>query len=78
MTSLELKKGLIGKINETENSGILEEMYRLIVNEERDNNIYELSNEPKNAVEEGQEQFKNGLFLSSDQADNETKEWLGT
>ena len=34
MVVVELKQKLIGKINQTENSGILEEMYRLIVNEE--------------------------------------------
>ena len=77
MTVTELKKRLIGKINQTENSGILEEMYRLIANEETDGSIYALSDEQKNAVEEGQQQFKNGQFLKSEQADNEIEEWLG-
>ena len=76
MTSIELKKRLIGKINQTQNSGILEEMYRLIVNEETDN-IYELSDEQKKAVEEARQQFKNGQFLKSGQADKEIEEWLG-
>jgi len=40
MTVIELKKRLIQKINQTENNGILEEMYRLIVNEDTDSNIY--------------------------------------
>ncbi len=53
MTSIELKKRLIGKINQTQNNEILEEMYRLIVNEETDN-IYELSDEQRKAVEEAQ------------------------
>ncbi len=78
MTSLELKKSLIRKINETEHSEILEEMYRLILNEETENSIYELSNDQKHAVEEGQTQFKDGLFLKSEQADKEMDEWLGT
>lgn len=76
MTSIELKKRLIGKINQTQKSEILEEMYRLIVNEETDN-IYELSDEQKKAVEEAQQQFKNGQFLKSEQADKEIEEWLG-
>ncbi|MCX6220938.1 MAG: hypothetical protein NTZ69_08110 [Bacteroidia bacterium] len=76
MTSIELKKRLIGKINQTQNNEILEEMYRLIVNEETDN-IYELSDEQKKAVEEARQQFKNGQFLKSDQADKEIEEWLG-
>lgn len=76
MTSLELKKRLIGKINQTENNEILEEMYRLIINEETESSIYKLSDEQKNAVEEAQEQFKNGQFLKGEQADKEIDEWL--
>lgn len=76
MTSIELKKKLIGKINQTQNNEILEEMYRLIVNEETDN-IYELSVEQRKAVEEAQQQFINGQFLKSEQADKEIEEWLG-
>ena len=76
MTAIELKKRLIGKINQTQNNEILEEMYRLIVNEEADD-IYELSYEQNKAVEEAQQQFKNGQFLKSEQADKEIEEWLG-
>jgi len=43
MTVTELRKKLIRKINQTENNELLEEMYRLIVNEDADNSIYELS-----------------------------------
>ena len=77
MTVTELKKRLIGKINQSENNEILEEMYRLIANEETDNSIYELSDEQRNVVEEAQQQFKNGQFLASEQADNDIEEWLG-
>ena len=76
MTVAELKKRLIGKINQTENNEILEEMYRLLVNEETDSSVYELSDEQLNAVEEAREQFKKGLFLRNEQADNEIEEWL--
>ncbi len=78
MTSLELKQRLIRKINETEDSEILEEMYRLILNEDKDNSRYELTNDQKHAVEEGHAQFKDGLFLNSEQADKEMEEWLGS
>ena len=76
MTVTELKNKLIGKINQTENNEILEEMYRLIVNEETDDSIYELSDEQNNVVQEAREQFKNGQFLKSEQADKEIDEWL--
>jgi hypothetical protein len=77
MTVIELKKRLIKEINHTNNNELLEEMYRLISNEEADNTIYELSKEQINAVEEAQKQFKNGQFLKSDQADKNIDEWLG-
>ena len=76
MTEIELKKRLIGKINKTKNNEILEEMYRLILNEETDNTVYELSSEQINAVEEAQKQFKNGKFLKNKQADKNIDEWL--
>ena len=62
MTVKELKKKLIGKINQTEDNDLLEEMYRLIDITEKDNSIYELSNEQLDAVAEGQLQFKSGQF----------------
>ena len=77
MTVTELRKRLIGKINHTNNSEILEEMYRLIINEETDNSVYELSDKQTSAVEEAREQFKNGQFLKSKQADKEIEGWLG-
>jgi hypothetical protein len=68
---------LIHKIKQTEELEKLEEMYRLIANQETDGNIYILSDEQRRAVEEGQQQFKNGQFLKSQQADNEIEKWLG-
>ena len=76
MTATELKKRLIVEINQTQNNEILEEMYRLIINEETGSDIYVLSVEQKNAVEEGQIQFKNGQFLKSEDADKDIEEWL--
>lgn len=52
-------------------------MYRLIANEETDISIYELSEEQLKAVEEGHLQYKNGEFLTEEQADKDIEEWLG-
>lgn len=76
MTVKELKKKLIGKIDQSEDSELLEEMYRLIANEESDSSIFELSEEQIRAVEEGQLQYKNGQFLTDKQADKDIEEWL--
>jgi hypothetical protein len=77
MSVTELRKKLIRKINESENNEILEEMYHMIANEEIDKGIYLLSEDQKRAVEESQEQFKNGQFLTGEIADKEIDEWLG-
>jgi len=76
MTVTELRKRLIRKINESENNEILEEMYRIIANEEIDAGIYLLSNDQKRAVEESQAQFKNGQFLTRETSDKVIDEWL--
>lgn len=69
MTITELKQRLIYTINQSENNELLEEMYRLIANEETDFNFYDLSEEQIKAVEEGQLQYKKGKFLTEEQAD---------
>ena len=73
---MELKKRLIGKINRTKNNEILEEVYRLLENEETDDTIYELSDEQKNVISESQKQYRNGQFMKGEQADKEIDEWL--
>lgn len=79
MTSQELKEKRIGRINQIQNDELLEEMYRLVSNEDEDAdfNVYELSQDQLNAVEEARKQFENGQFLSGEQADNEIEKWLG-
>ncbi len=71
MTVLELKKKLIGKINQTENSELFEVMFPLITEEDAGSEIYELSHDQISAVEEGQQQFETGQFLKGEQADKE-------
>jgi hypothetical protein len=76
MTVIELRKKLIGKINRIKNDKILEEIYRLIENEETDLDVYLLSTDQKNAIAEAQQQIKNGDYLTDEQADKEIDEWL--
>lgn len=77
MTVRELKKKLIGRIDQSEDSELLEEMYRLIINNDSYSSIYELLEGQIKAVEEGQLQYKNGQFLTDKQADKDIEEWLG-
>lgn len=77
MTVKDLKQKLIRRIDQSENSELLEEMYRIIADEESDGSLYELLEDQIRAVEEGQLQYKEGKFLTSDQADKDVDEWLG-
>jgi hypothetical protein len=54
-----------------------EEMYRLLNVNESEFDILELTPEQKSAIETAQEQYRKGLYLSQEQADNEIEEWLG-
>ena len=76
MTAKELKKRLIHKIDQSENDELLEEIYRLIANEETDIGVFELSEEQLNAVEEWQLQYKNGEILTEELANKDIEKWL--
>jgi hypothetical protein len=76
MSTVELRKKLIEKIQKTENEVLLEEAYRLLELETEDIEIYKLTEEQRKAVSEGRLQIKNGKFLTDDQANNEIDEWL--
>ncbi|MGF1638566.1 MAG: hypothetical protein ACFCUU_15925 [Cyclobacteriaceae bacterium] len=70
-----LKERLIEKISKTEDHKTLEEIYRLLdIN--FDDDIYVLSDEQRAAIKEAEEQIANGQFLTSEQAQKQTEEWL--
>ena len=77
MSSAELKKRLIDKIQKTDNKNLLEEAFRLLQMESEDIEVYKLSEEQKNAVNEARQQIKNGQFLTDDEANKDIDEWLG-
>lgn len=76
MSSAELKKRLIDKIQETDNKNLLEEAFRLLQLESEDIEVSKLSNEQKSAVNEAREQIKRGEFLTDDEANKDVDEWL--
>jgi len=77
MTVLELKKRIIGKIKNSEDTELLEEVYRLMNTDDEDSKVYVLSEEQKSVVEEAIKQLDNGEFLSGEESDVEVKKWLG-
>lgn len=76
MSTSELKKLLIDKIQETDNKNLLEEAFRLLHMESEDIELYRLSEDQKNAVNEARQQIKNGQFLTDDESNKDINEWL--
>lgn len=71
----DIREKLTGRINQTNRLDLLEEMLQLIENEE-DNSIYELTSEQQDAVSEALIQYKNGQYLTDEDADKEISKWL--
>lgn len=76
MTIQDLKHKLITRINQSKDNQLLEEMYRLLADDDSDTDILELSKEQAETVEQAQREYRNGQFLSQEQADKEIDEWL--
>jgi len=76
MSTLDLRKRLIEKIQKTDNESLLKEVYRLLELETEDIEVYKLSEDQKDAINEARQQIKKGQFLTNDQADKEIDEWL--
>lgn len=74
MTEIEIKKRLIGKISRLKNEYLLQELYRLVENEESETDIYKFSEEELNAINEAMNQYRSGNILNSDEADKEIDE----
>jgi hypothetical protein len=62
MSTIELRKRLIDKIQKIDNEILLQEAYRLLELEMEDIEIYKLSDDQKKAVNEGRQQIKGGDF----------------
>ena len=76
MSTIELRKLLIDKIQKTDNENLLEEAFRLLELETQDIEVYKLTDEQRKAVNDARQQIKNGEFLTDEQANNEIDEWL--
>ncbi len=74
MSTLELRKRLIEKIQKTDDDNLLKEAYRLLELDAEDIEIYKLSDDQKQIVNEAKHQIQNGKYLTNDQADKEIDE----
>ncbi len=77
MTTIELKKKLIKRINNIEDELLLQEVSRLIDTEEDESDIYYFTKEERDAVEEARKQYARGEYLSNEEANKLFDEWSG-
>ena len=76
MSTVEIRKRLIDKIQNIQDGRILEEAYRLLELDIEDADIYKLNNSQKEAIAVARKQIKKGQFLTEEQANKEIDEWL--
>ncbi len=76
MSTIELRKRLIDKIQKSDDENLLEEAYRLLELETEDIEVYRLTDDQRKAINEARQQIKNGQFLTDEQANKEIDEWL--
>ena len=77
MSTAELKKKLIGEINDTDNEELLLDILRLIDIDHDDTALYPLTEEQISMVRESQEEVKAGKFLAEEEANKSKRKWLG-
>ena len=76
MAISELKNRPIDKIRKTDNEDLLQVILRLLEPGSEEDDLYELSDGQRNAINEGREQIKRGQFLTDAQANREIDKWL--
>ena len=76
MSTLELQKQLISKIQITTDQDILESVLRLLEFETSSDETYFLNENQKAAIVNARQQVANGQFYTDDEVDKLTEEWL--
>lgn len=76
MSSAEIKKQLIEKIQSTEDENLLEEVYRILEMNTQDFDKIMLSDFQKSKIEAGLKDMESGNYISHEEANREIEEWL--
>ena len=77
MSTIELRKLLIEKIQVIEDDKLLEEAYRLLeVDIEESTDVYVLNDQQKEAIDQARKQIKEGQFLTDEESNRQIDEWL--
>jgi predicted transcriptional regulator len=76
MSTIELRKLLIEKIQLTDDDKLLEEASRLLEVDIEEPDVYVLNDKQKEAIAEGRKQIINGEYLTDEESNKEIDEWL--
>ncbi len=68
MTTIELKKKVIGKINQIDDESVLAGIYKLLDDSFLDTETYQLSDDHSHAIDVAVNQIKNGEFLTHEES----------
>jgi len=77
MSQQELKNKIVESINQSNNELLLAEIYDMLNTDlSLNENIYQLSEEQNQAIEEGCNQIDSGNFLTDEEANKQIDSWL--
>ena len=76
MTTNELRKRVINKINELDDESLLLDLIRIIEVSTDDHEIYRLSDNHKIAINQAIDQIEKGDYLTNEQSNQKIDEWL--
>lgn len=76
MSTIELRKLLIEKIQLTNDDKLLEEASRLLEVDIEESEVYILNDKQKEAIEEARKQIIKGEYLTGQESNKEIDEWL--
>lgn len=76
MLTAELKEKLISGITAIKDEELLQDMYDLMVMENNDKKVYQLTDEQLSVVREAQADIEAGHFYTQEEMDKEFDEWL--
>ncbi len=76
MSTAELRKRLIERINRSRRSDLLKEAYLLMGTDTEDLEIYKVSADQRKAIEKGLKAARTGKVVAAKDADREIDQWL--
>ncbi|HMQ78595.1 MAG TPA: hypothetical protein PKE39_01225 [Ignavibacteria bacterium] len=76
MTTNQIKKLLISKIDDTNDDELLRAVYKIMDHNSTPGNVYNLTNEQRTEVDAGLREIENGETVSDEELQKEIDKWL--